>query len=444
MTKQIFTTLFLFAAALLLLSACEDMFGSKQDRITDEIFEDGRLDPNLIVEDVGYVALLPFWDFFNKPTDIFVGYDELVYVTDADGLHVLDRAGRRYLTLSDASDFDISGSQRASLRNAVAVTQDRLLNVYVAARYDTVITAVSPDITWNLPAVYKIRNANGAGPIELVQVMVHPFMDASRATTASQRNRLNRNIPDSDELVEITGLSTLANNELYVTRRGPRNRTGEAITQDNTVLIMTPRTDIPGLMRNTSQIRALNPNSPSLTSAIDVSDIATFATPPQRDNVPADRSFLISQGAPDPANPREIPFRVLWVNAVNTPDGIEYRSNPNLLNRDTTRARSFLYDQNRFTNPTGLAFSGDERAHIFVVDAARDSLYLFQSNGIEGVNPPPGSSGTRAINVSFGGTGNGARQFDNPSGVAYFRRIVYVADTNNNRISRFRLNTDFE
>jgi hypothetical protein len=60
------------------------------------------------------------------------------------------------------------------------------------------------------------------------------------------------------------------------------------------------------------------------------------------------------------------------------------------------------------------------------------------------VAAPPGASSTRPIPVSFGGTGDGALQFDNPQGVAYFDRIVYVADTGNNRISRFRLNTDFE
>ncbi|MDZ4698359.1 MAG: hypothetical protein SH809_01530 [Rhodothermales bacterium] len=38
----------------------------------------------------------------------------------------------------------------------------------------------------------------------------------------------------------------------------------------------------------------------------------------------------------------------------------------------------------------------------------------------------------------------GALQFRNPNGVAYFDRVVYVADTGNNRISRFKLNTDFE
>jgi hypothetical protein len=203
---------------------------------------------------------------------------------------------------------------------------------------------------------------------------------------------------------------------------------------------MTPVSGEDGRMRNTSQLQALNPNSPSLTSAIRLNDIATFATPPQRDNITADRSFLLAQGGVD----REIPFRVVWVNAVETPDGTEYRSNPSLLAQDTTQASSFLYEQNKFTNPSGLAYSGDERAHIFVTDAATDSLHLFQSNGYEGVNPPPGSSAEKVINVSFGGTGSGPRQFNEPSGVAYFRRIVYVADKGNNRIARYRLNTDFE
>ncbi len=441
--KHYVTILVLLTGSALLFTACDDLFGTKQDDITNEIFEEGEQDPNLIVDEVGYVALLPFWSNFSEPTDVFVGYDELVYVTDNDGLHVLDRAGRNYRTIATASDFDVVNSN-VDLRGAVSVTQDRLLNVYVAARYDTVVTAVNPDITWNLPAVYKIKNANGAGPLELVQVMVHPWMDASRATTSSQRARLNRDSPDNDELVELTSVATLANNDIYVARRGPRNRTGEAVAQDNTILVMEKRVDSAGnrtnQMRNTSQIRALNPNSPSLLSAVQLNDIAVFATPPQRDNVPSDRGFIVAQGAPD----REIPFRVLWVNAEQTPDGLEYRSNPALLNQDTTRADSFLYQQDRFRNPTGVAFSGDERAQIFVVDAEADSLYLFQSNGIEGVNPPAGSTGTRAINVSFGGTGNGPREFRDPSGVAYFRRIVYVADTGNNRIARFRLNTDFE
>lgn len=424
------TTIGILLISAIALSSCDAIFGSKSDPITDDIFEQGRQDPNLIVDEVGYAALLPFWSGFDRPTDVYIGYDELVYVTDANGLHVLDRAGRE-------GNF-------IPFRGAVAVTQDRLLNVYVAARTDTVITAINPNITWDLAAVYKISGANGTGPTRIVQKMVHPFMDASRATTTTQRFRLDRSRPDNDELVEITGIAVMANNDIYVSRKGPRNQTGQAVAADNTVLVYSEDRDGSGnrmgTMSNTTQIRTMNPNVPSLLSGISMNDITTFVGPPQRENMNPTQSFIVAQGDPS----LSIPFRVIWVDAVETPDGIEYRSNGQLLARDTSRAESFLYDEFKFKNPTGLAFSADERGQIFVVDAETDSLYLFQSNGYEGVNPPAGSSVTKAINVSFGGTGNGPRQFNNPSGVAYFQRIVYVADRDNNRIARYRLNTDFE
>jgi len=430
MRKIVSITLLL--SFVVLSYGCAEMFGTKSDPVTDDIFEQGRQDPTLIIEEVGYAALLPFWTGFDQPTDVFVGYDEMVYVTDANGLHVLDRAGRR--------SRDV-----IPLNGAVAVVQDRLLNVYVAARKDTVITAVDPNITWDLPAVYKIRNANGAGPLQFVQTMVHPFMDASRAvSTTNLRFRLDRSRGDNDELVEITGISILANNQVLISRRGPRNVTGVGMATDNTVLvyddIRNTQGQRTGQMRNLTQIRNLNPNNPTLLSAVGLTDVVSFVAPPQRENMTTSQSFLVSQGS----QATSIPFRVLWVEAVDTPDGLEYRSNGQLLNRDTTRADSFLYSEFRFENPTGMAFSADARGHIFVVDAAKDSLFLFQSNGLEGVNPPPGSTLTKAVNVSFGGRGSGPRQFDNPNGVAYFRQVVYVADTGNNRISRFKLNTDFE
>ena len=43
----------------------------------------------------------------------------------------------------------------------------------------------------------------------------------------------------------------------------------------------------------------------------------------------------------------------------------------------------------------------------------------------------------------FGELG-GPKQFNMPSGVAYFRRVVYVADKGNNRIARYKLTSDFE
>jgi hypothetical protein len=193
-------------------------------------------------------------------------------------------------------------------------------------------------------------------------------------------------------------------------------------------------------MRNIAQVRALNPNNPSFLSGISITDINSLIGPPQRENMSDDISFLITQGAPE----QDIPFRTLWVSAVETIDGIEYRPNSSLLAKDTARAESFLYDEYKFTNPTGVAFSADARGHIFVVDAGSDSLFMFQSNGFEGINPPPGSAADKAINISFGGAGNGPRQFNNPMGVAYFDEVLYVADTGNNRIARYKLTTDFE
>jgi hypothetical protein len=430
MKRHILTGFILIMSTLVAAVSCDSLLGSKGDKTTDEIFEEGRIDPDDTDNTIGYAAILPFWDFFDAPTDVYVGFDELVYVTDAVGLHVLDRAGRLEKTIP------IEGG-------AFAVTQDRLLNVYVAARYDTVITAVDPNITWNLAAVYKFKNANGAGELQTVQVLKHPFMDASRSTAFSQRVRLNRNLADNDELVEITGIAVLANNDIYLTRRGPRNSEGQAVAPDNTVLTFTENRDSNGnrlgTMRNTGQLRILNPNTPSMRSGISINDITTFIGPPQRENMSSELSFVIAQGD----ETRNIPIRVLWIDVVDTPDGLEYRPKSSLLVQDTTRADSFLYSQNKFRNPSGLAYSADERSQIFVVDSATDSLYVFQSTGLEGINTP----GQRKVtNVSFGGTGNGARQFNNPSGVAYFRvgRIVYVADTGNNRISRFKLNTDID
>jgi len=239
-------------------------------------------------------------------------------------------------------------------------------------------------------------------------------------------------------LVELTSVAVLANNDIYISRKGPRNRTGEAIAADNTVLVFSENSN--GKIENTSQIRILNPSNPSFLSGISINDITTLTGPPQRENVTSDLSFIITQGSPE----ENIPFRTLWVSAVETIDGLEYRPNSSLLSKDTTRAESFLYDQNKFKNPTGIAFSADSRRYIFVVDADTDSLYMFQSNGFEGINPPAGSAAVKAINVSFGGLGGEAREFTNPNGVAYFDEIVYVADTGNNRISRFKLTTDFE
>lgn len=407
--------LLLFLAAV--LAACDGLLGSKNDATTDEIFEAGRIEPGQFNE-VEYVALFPFFSQagdgarLQSPKDIYVGYDEFIYVVDQRGLHVIDLAGRA------ANFIPIAGG-------ATSVVQDRKFDIYVTARRDTFLN----DQTWNLPVVLHYAGITQGTP-RLVDIIWHPFDDDSRKFTR----------PDpieTDEEVEFTGISVLPTNSIYVSRRGPVNSRTSVILPHNTVLEFNPE----GI--NTQAIVALNPTLPSLRSAVNPADVITFVQPPQRQNFPDEKHFIIAQSPPSGSTLR---YSVLSIRAVVTPDGIEYRPDTDKIGiaGSPDFGDGFLYDDFKFTNPSDLAFAADGTNYIFVLDAGNDSLFVFTGRGVEGVAAPPGAASTRPVKVSFGGTGDGALQFNNPQGVAYFQRIVYVADTDNNRISRFRLNTDFE
>jgi hypothetical protein len=407
----------LLCFTLAALAACDDLLGSKNDETASEIFEDGRIEPGHFNE-VEYVALFPFFTqagdgtTLQGPTDVYVGYDEFIYVSDTRGLHVLDLAGRA------ANFIAIPGG-------ATSVIQDRKLDVYVTARRDTFLN----DQTWNLPVVLHYAEITEGTP-RLVDIIWHPFDDDSR--------KFNRPDPiETDEEVEFTGIAVLPNNSIYVTRRGPVNSLTSIILPHNTVLEFNTE----GI--NTQAIVALSPTLPSLRSAINPTDVLTLVHPPQRQSFPDEKHFIVAQSPPPGQTLR---YSVLSIRAVVTSDGIVYRPDTDKIGvaGSPEFGEGFLYDEFKLQYPSDLAYAADGTNYLFVTDAGKDSLFVFTARGVEGVAAPPGASTTLPIPVSFGGTGDGALQFNNPQGVAYFDRIVYVADTGNNRVSRFRLNTDFE
>jgi len=87
-----------------------------------------------------------------------------------------------------------------------------------------------------------------------------------------------------------------------------------------------------------------------------------------------------------------------------------------------------FYTPGKFKAPEDIAL--DDVSNIYVIDAGSDSLYKF--------NPAGGEFRSQ----SFGGRGAGERQFNQPNGAAWFNKVLYIADTGNNRIVRFKLNTD--
>ena len=447
--------LLLFTLAVV-WTGCDSVFGSKDDATTDEIFDEGAVDPTLL-DEVGYVPLNPFYTLgatgspLDQPVDVYVGYDELIYVGDAQGLHVLDLAGRPQAFVGEVGR---PGQALQPLRDITAVIQDRSLDLLVAARRDTTLGTDDDAQTWDLPVIYRLSGlATGVPVVE--DIIWHPFDDRSRSGS-SFRNPQCYRIPPSectqaviddpsspiltDEDARFTDLALLADNRFYASRSGPVNTQADGlntrVTPFNAVLVFTAA----GV--NTRDIADLSPTQPSLLSAVYPSALATPIGPPQRTNFPDAQDFFVAQNPPD----QDLRYPVLSVLVVETPLGTEFRIDIARLGASANpeNGDGFLYEDFGMTSPTSLAIAADETGYLFATDEATDSLYVFNRNGVEGVAPPPASGSLRPVKVSFGGTGSGALSFNDPQGVAYYERIVYVADRGNNRIARYRLNTDFE
>ena len=425
---------FLFVA--LTLSGCDSVFGSKDDATTDEVFDEGAIDPTLI-DDVGYVPLNPFYTQgaaggpLDAPTDVYIGFDELIYIGDAQGLHVLDLAGRPQTFVGT---IGWAGGEMQPLRDIEAVIQDRSFDLLIAARRDTTVG----DRTWDLPVIYRLSGVTTGTPV-LEDIVWHPFDDRSRSVNQF-RNPRDYSGGLSDEDAKFTDVAVLADNSFYVSRSGPVNTQADGlpgiVRPFNGVLSFSPD----GL--NTRYLSALSATQPSLLSSVYPSALATFVGPPQRTSFSATQDFLVAQNPPGSG----VRYPVLSVLVVETTQGTEFRVNTDLLGvtANPDNGDGFLYEDFGMAGPTSLALAADETGYLFATDAERDSLYIYNRNGVEGVAPPPSAGTLRPVKVSFGGEGSGPLSFRDPEGVAYYERIVYVADKGNNRISRFRLNTDFE
>lgn len=403
--------LWISAVGLMGLNSCNFLLGSKKDSTVDDVLRQGAIDPNVIQQVVGYVPILPIWGGFISPTDVFVGYDELVYVVESGGpnpgLHILDLKG-------DRQNF-------IPIPGATKVTQDRRLHTYVLGRIDEERNGEM----YNLAAVYVLTQTGTFDPT-FIDTLVHPRNDLSRNNTNF------RGI--FDEQVEFTGIAATHDNEFYLSRRGPTNSLTSTAVPDNAVLVY--RSD----RSNNGSARGLNPTTSSLRSAVSVSGLASLLAPPQLVfGMSNSKDFILLQSNPTAE------YKALWIRQIDNPEtGISFTENATLLNFDTSRADRFLYEGFRFTNPTDICIAPDETGYIFIIDSERDSLYQFSPLGFEGVNPPPASGITKQVLASFGGRGLGPFQFNQPQGVAYFRRVVYVADTGNGRIMRYKLSIDLE
>lgn len=268
-----------------------------------------------------------------------------------------------------------------SIQKPIALAQDYRLNLIVCAQFDTLVNGQSRTFS----AVYKL---------DLVSVS-HQISIAPITRLLPRANDLNR------PLVEYTGACVFYNNMFYVSRKGPNN--SSFVDPDNSILIFVPN-EISGNDTLVGRVPNIDPLGQGPVSAYDISSLTSF------NNQSIDIVLTLTGGTS---------FKANWLHYQVTPIDQKYVSNfsPNSVE---------LVVPNKFDRPEGSAL--DNSGNIYIADAGKDSIFKFNSFGDE--------------LQSFGGSGT--TSFNEPGGVAFFNKTLYVADTGNNRILRFILSTEIQ
>jgi hypothetical protein len=391
-------TLISIALAMTLVG-CEGFFGNK----TDISFIDT---PEFTNRDVAFVPIQPIIEGFQSPTDVLAGFDGLIYVVDAGSEEIIayDQAGR------EQGRYGLPGVEK--------IAMDRKLNILAIGTFDTIINAVP----YELSTIYRLNLSTSTGfglqHAEVTNKLVHPYYFKSSFSSV-------------DAEVRFTSLDVNSDNSFYATRIGPRDNDNQVGGPDDGVVIFNKADEY------VSNVFVTTNNGFFRGYFQTPMCLATYAKPPQSPSVSESKDFFIAMADPS------LPIKVQAIQFNESEFGSSF--NVQFLDfSDTAEANDFLYRPGRFKNPVDITITGDGTNYIFVLDAGSDSLFQFTSTGKEGINPPPGSSETKNIIASFGGTGQEATQFNNPSAVAYLDQIVYVCDQGNGRLLRFKLTTDFD
>ena len=112
-----------------------------------------------------------------------------------------------------------------------------------------------------------------------------------------------------------------------------------------------------------------------------------------------------------------------------------------ILTPNTSFIGTDIYAVDKFWNLEDVAI--DKNGFIFLVDAGRSVADSLSDRPLPGFYRFAGNSGKQIQSVL--GIGNGAKQFNNPKGIAVTpvleEQMVYIADSGNNRVMRFQLST---
>jgi len=295
-------------------------------------------------------------------------------------IYVADTENNRIVLMNLAGD--ILGSR--SIQKPIALAQDYKLNLIVCAEFDTTFGGQ----TQTFSAVYKIDLFSVSHQIEIAPI------------TRLLPRPADFNRPE----IKYTGACVFFNNVFYIARKGPNNTS--FVDPDNSILIFAPKKLINGGESDTllGRVPNIDPIGQGPVSAFGISSMTSF----NAQNI----DIVITLTGNNS-------FKAQWLRYVITPIDQRYESNfsPN-------SGVAFMIP-NKFERPEGSAL--DRSGNIYIADAGKDSIYKFNSFGDE--------------LQSFGSFGSDDT-FNEPHGVAFFDKTLYVVDTGNDRIVRFILSTD--
>ena len=205
--------------------------------------------------------------------------------------------------------------------------------------------------------------------------------------------------PNSSKLRKFTGISVYPDNSFVLTRIGPGDPIG--IDPGNAIL------NVRGI-ESVSSIEKLTGFQISGNSFYSIENVsAIFITR----NSSTD--FIIARNTQDTVSLN----KVLWFNY----NGSSGAYDPKF----TSSSQDIVLT--KFGAPGSV--TQDSYSNVYVIDALKHHLYKFNTAG-------------RKLVESFGKLGSGGLEFNSPMGVAHFNKVLYIADTGNNRILRYKLSTD--
>ena len=205
--------------------------------------------------------------------------------------------------------------------------------------------------------------------------------------------------PNTSKLRKFKGITVFPDNTFLITRRGPEDPYG--IDPGNALLKIRAG----DTLVQVTVLGGFQTTGNSFYSIENISDISVARS--------SSTDFIISRSSQDTLELN----KVIW---------FEYNFTNGTYDPKFTSPTTDLVNV-KFGSPDGIV--QDDNSDILCIDSYRNYLYKFNNQG-------------KFLKESFGTSGSGERQFSSPKGISFFNKVVYIADTGNNRIIRFKLSTD--